>query len=357
MTREYLPFIDWMKTVGLGLIVFGHVAHGLIALATPPFYPKQLGVAFFVFATGYTLATERRGSLQAVIIRWFEVWAYGLLFALVMTAIGLFIIGDANPSDYLPLAGGLNILFNNFPANPTTWYIGSYLHLLVLWALVFRGRQLTIGAIALCAVIEFAARALLVPQFGQFVAYQLFFNWLTALAFGLFAGQRALMPKAGNPIAGALFVVLWPVLVWMLGWTQTFPFMTSTRVTAPWGAWLLSACVTVAYFSYTYSGFSLLGRLPESRVVRFFARNTLVIFIGHMPLFYWLESLLNPGASYGVRVTIEFIACFIGLALVSELIRPLLQPLLHSGRQKLVDLSLRVSAGPHASGSYGKAKT
>jgi peptidoglycan/LPS O-acetylase OafA/YrhL len=341
--RAYLPFIDWMKTVGLGLIVFGHVAHTVIELATPPFYPKQLGVAFFVFATGYTLATERRGPLQAIVARWFEVWAYGLLFALLMTAVGAGILGDANPSDYLPLAGGLNVFFNNFPANPTTWYIGSYLHLLVVWALVLRGRRIGPGVVALCAGVELIARALLVPQFGAYVAYQLFFNWLTALAFGLYAGQRSLMPQSTSPVVGVLFVVLWPVAVWSLGWTDTFPFMTSTLVAAPWNAWLLAVCVTIAYFSYTYSGFALLGRLPDSTVARFFARNTLVIFIGHMPLFYWLEYLLNPGVPFAARVTIEFLACFVGLALVSELIRPALQPVLQFGRTRLVELSLKLT--------------
>jgi hypothetical protein len=339
MTRAYLPFVDWMKTVGLGLIVLGHVGHNVIVLATPPFYPKQLGVAFFVFATGYTLAGERRGALQTVVTRWFDVWAWGLLFALLMTAIGLGVFGDANPSDYLPLAGGLNILFNNFPANPTTWYIGSYLHLLIVWALVFRGRKIGAAAFVAIVLVEIAVRAVLVPAFGQFVAYQLFVNWLTVLAFGLWAGQRQLAPRACHPVPAALFVVAWPVAIWALGWTRTFPFMTSTLVAPPLDAWLLSVCVTIAYSAYTASAFALLGRLGQSRLVRFFARNTLLVFIAHMPLFYLLQALLPASMGYGPRVAIEFVLCFVGLALVSEMIRPVIQPLFNAGRQRLVALT------------------
>ncbi len=338
MTRAYLPFVDWLKAVGLALIVLGHVGHNLIALATPPFYPKQLGVAFFVFATGYTLAGERRGALQTIITRWFDVWAWGLMFALLMTAIGVGVLGDGNPSDYLPLAGGLNILFNNFPANPTTWYIGTYLHLLVVWALIFRGRQVALPALGLIVALEIVVRALLVPAFGQYVAYQFFFNWLTVLAFGVWAGQRQLQPRACPALPAALFLVAWPVGIWMLGWTETFPLMTSTLVAPPLDAWLLSLCVTVAYSSYTASAFALLGRLGDNGLVRFFARNTLLVFIAHMPLFIMLRALLPDWIGYGPRVAIQFTLCFVGLALVSEWIRPAIQPLLHAGRQRLVAL-------------------
>lgn len=342
MARPYLPFIDWMKTVGLGLIVFGHVAHNMIAVATPPFYPKQLGVAFFVFITGYTLALERRPALQVVIRRWFDIWAYGLLFALVMTAVGLGWYGDGNPSDYLPLAGGLNVLFNNFPANPTTWYIGMYLHLLLLWALVFRGRAISAAGLMAAAALEIAARAMLVPAAGAFIAYQSVFNWLSVLMLGLLLGQQSVLPSRQGGLRGIAMFVGWPVIVWRLGWSSTFPFMTSTLVAAPWNAWLLSVNVTMAYVGYTVAAFNVLGLLPDSRIARFFARNTLVVFIAHMPLFWALDPMLQP-LPYTARALIEFVVCFVGLALVSEAIRPALQPMLYAARERLALLSLRIT--------------
>jgi peptidoglycan/LPS O-acetylase OafA/YrhL len=171
MPRPYLPFVDWLKAVGMALIVLGHVDHGLISTTTPPFYPKQLGVTMFLFATGYTLANERRAALRVVLSRYFDVWAYGLLFALLMSAYQLVRIDDANMSNYLPLAGGLNVLVNDFPANPTTWYIGTYFHLLIVWALVFRGRAVGRAAILAALIVEIVMRGILLEQAGQFVAF------------------------------------------------------------------------------------------------------------------------------------------------------------------------------------------
>ena len=39
------------------VIVYGHVSRAVAV--TAPIYPKQLGVAFFLFASGFTLARER----------------------------------------------------------------------------------------------------------------------------------------------------------------------------------------------------------------------------------------------------------------------------------------------------------
>jgi peptidoglycan/LPS O-acetylase OafA/YrhL len=335
MTQAYLPFLDWMKAVGLGLIVFGHVAHGMVAWATPPFYPKQLGVAFFVFVTGYTLARERRPVLQAVIRRWFDIWAYGLLFALLMTAVGLIWFRDGNPSDYLPLAGGFNVLFDNFPANPTTWYIGTYLHLLLVWALILRRFQVTGTGLVLAAGLEIAARAVLVPFAGPFIAYQSVFNWLTVLLLGLAFGQQQMAPSSKGILRGVAMFVGWPIVMWRLGWTSTFPFMTSTLFAAPWNAWLLSVNATMAYVGYTVAAFNVLGRLPESRVVRFVARNTLLVFIAHMPLYRALETMLQTVMPYSARALTEFVICFFGLALISEVIRRALEPTLHRLRDRV----------------------
>ena len=47
MDHPRIFFIDWMKDLGMFLIVYGHVAGDSIAHVTHP-YRKQLGVAFFI---------------------------------------------------------------------------------------------------------------------------------------------------------------------------------------------------------------------------------------------------------------------------------------------------------------------
>jgi fucose 4-O-acetylase-like acetyltransferase len=346
MTREYLPFIDWLKTVGLALIVFGHVAHRAYLWWTPPFYAKQLGVAFFVFVTGYTLATERKPGLQVVINRWFEVFVYGLGFAVLMNAIDIGLFNDPRPSDFLPLAGGLNVVFNNFPANPTTWYIGTYLHLLLLWALVVRRLRVGVALLAVALLVEIGVRALFIPSFGPFVGYQFLLNWLTPLLLGVWFGAKTHGPAEAGPqvgvagshvgavLAALVFIAAWPFAVGAIGWRPTFPFMTPTAVAAPVASLLLSVCVSVGYAGFTLSAFTLLRLLPDYAANRFFARNTLIVFIAHMPVFYALESLLGPLVpSYGARATIEFVICFAGIAMLSELIRPAVRPLLVTSRR------------------------
>jgi peptidoglycan/LPS O-acetylase OafA/YrhL len=67
--RGYVPAIDWMKATAIFLVVHGHVAARTVEWATPPFYPKQIGVALFIFAMGYTLARERKPTTQVLFNR------------------------------------------------------------------------------------------------------------------------------------------------------------------------------------------------------------------------------------------------------------------------------------------------
>ena len=54
------------------VIVYGHTAGNNVVHTTDPFNPKQLGVAFFVFATGFSLAHEQRPPLRTLYNRLFE---------------------------------------------------------------------------------------------------------------------------------------------------------------------------------------------------------------------------------------------------------------------------------------------
>ncbi len=319
MTTRPLAFIDWMKAVGLALIVWVHVAGGTAQTWTPPFYAKQLGVTFFVFVTGYTLARETRRGAWVVAHRYLEVWTWGVLFALLTGLVGLATRGRPDPSNLLPLAGGLHLLANNFPANPTTWYIGTYLHLLVLWAVALRGRTITWPLVAGVAGLEIAVRAALAPTAGLFIAYMLVTNWTAVLLLGLHAGQRHWRPSGRWALPAMLVLVLWPMGMALVPWTHTFPFMTLPALPVAVGALLLSASVSVAYLAYTAAGFALLSQLPAWAPVRFLARNTVVVFIAHMPFYYLCEWWLLPRLpDYATRVTVEFLLGFVGLAVVSE---------------------------------------
>ena len=76
---------------------------------------------------------ERRPWSEVLPRRLFEVYLYGISFALLMSAIDWVRISNLDESNYLPFLFGINIALNAFPANPTTWYIGTYIHLLVIW--------------------------------------------------------------------------------------------------------------------------------------------------------------------------------------------------------------------------------
>ena len=96
-----------------------------------------------------------------------------MLISFVMFAL----IGDANESNYLPLALGVNVLFNYFPANPTTWYIGTYVHVLLLWFLLTRHVTVKPWMLALCFSLEIPIRAVLIHTrwrlCGLHVGYEL----------------------------------------------------------------------------------------------------------------------------------------------------------------------------------------
>src|SRR5262245_3449136 len=98
MDRPHISFIDWMKSLGMFLIVYGHVSGDSIMPLTPPIYGKQLGVALFMFVIGWGLACESRDRLQVVYNRLFPVFLLGLGFAVVMSAVAFVTQHDLNES-------------------------------------------------------------------------------------------------------------------------------------------------------------------------------------------------------------------------------------------------------------------
>lgn len=326
---RYLPFVDWLKTIGIALIVYGHVAAATTVTWTPPVYPKQLGVAFFVFATGFTLARETRDRFRVVYNRYFEVYFFGLVFACMMAVIGSVFWSDPNESNFLPLLAGLNVLVNDFPANPTTWYIGTYLHLLLLWAVVLRKVRIRWWMLAAACALEIALRSVLIETQGRFIAYMMASNWLTVFMLGLAWGRNeARGSDIRSRVGAVLLFVGWPLLASLARWDLTFPFMTIQGLSsAAAGAVLVSLAASFVYIGFTVAAYRLTVDAPAPALVRFIARNTSIIFIAHMPFYYLLEYVLGPiVTSYGLRVGVEFLLCLGGLAIVSEGVRRVAPP-------------------------------
>ncbi len=324
-----LAFVDWMKCVGIFLIVFGHVFASPMNLLTAPIYPKQLGVAFFVFVSGYTLARERRPVRRVVVGRLFEIVLVGLSVAVFISLVRLAMGLRPSPSNYLPFMLGANVLLDYFPANPTTWYIGTYMHIILLWALVLRHVRIVPGLLALVLVGEIVVRGLLWQGVGEMIAYMSLTNWLTVFLLGMFSGQHAASDgiwRPGKPwMLLSLLGIAWLALAsTALTFDRDFPF----RLPAWQPAWqalvLTSVGVSTIYLGITWLAFRVTSQLPLLDGVRFVAANTVFIFVVHMPLYYVLQPLM-AGCPRLLRGSVLLLICFIGLALAGEVFRRLVR--------------------------------
>jgi hypothetical protein len=331
MTNTRHAFIDWMKFLGILVIVYGHAGAASIDGLTPPVLAKQLGVAFFLFVMGFSLAREQRTSRKALFNRLFEVFLFGIGFALFMSVATYAWDSRLALSNYLPFLLGANVLFNNFPANPTTWYIGTYIHVLLIWALLLRGRRIRGWVLIVTAAGEILVRAALAQAAGLHIAYMAFSNWATVFLLGIYYGQQNdEEPRTG--LAPFLLGLCLLLVAWPLAWSSwprenSFPFMRFL-IGAPLANLLVtSAAVTVVYLLNTWLVFQVTRRLQAGGAVRFFANNTLIVFIAHMPLYYALVPLTTGQvpSSWG-RVGIWFAACFVVLMGLSEAIQRAVRP-------------------------------
>jgi fucose 4-O-acetylase-like acetyltransferase len=325
------PFLDWMKFLGIALIVYGHVAQRTILYAVPPIYPKQLGVAFFVFAMGFSLAREERSWRQVAFNRLFEIYLFGLVLAFLLSAERYLTAGRLSLSNYPPFLLGANVLLPYFPANPTTWYVGTYLHLLLFWALI---RNVRYGAItlAVAVVVEVIVRSVVLGTGGPYVAYMVLFNWATVFLLGMWYGRRIKRrSQAPGGLASSLMLLLalavwWPFAANRIPANQDFPF----RLLQVGGGWIdlaaTSASISFVYLAYTWCVFQVTRRLPDARPAAFFARNTLLVFLAHMPIYSWMLRQSFWPQNYAARVAIQFFICFVLLAIASELVLRLIKP-------------------------------
>lgn len=337
-----------MKTLGMLLIVWGHSGvAGITPPITHPFNFKQLGVAFFIFVLGFSLARENRTPTRVLYNRLFDIYAVGFPLTLLLSLVTWITIADINESNYAPFVLGVNVLFNHFPANPTTWYIGTYCHLLFFWFLLTHRYQVRFWWLPLSLFLEIITRACLMHFAGNFIAYMALPNWLTIFLLGSYVGQhnlvghRSAFDKTDSiqpskrlfawnsplwPFLALLgYMMVWTRLVDLFGITSKNPF-GEVLADTPWPTLILtSAAVSLHYCVYTFLFFRLALALTDSAIVGFFARNTLVIFIIHMPLIYAWTPLYYPYVPQGLlRILVNTLLFFVLPALLSEIIlRPL----------------------------------
>lgn len=338
MASERQAFIDWMKALGMLLIVTGHVIGSPFAMfneATQPIYTKQLGVAFFIFIMGWGLARESGSWVQVLFKRLFQIYFFGISCALLLSVVFWFATGDLNESNYLPFIAGVNVLVNYFPANPTTWYIGTYLHVLLFWAVLVRHIRVTPLLMLVALLFEMLVRGYLISLDKDFVAYMTLPNWLTVFLLGCWLSDRK--DLGANPRA-LVFAVPWLgfLLLWSWyfdGWSldKGFPFRSFPQEQTALLIGLQSALISVVYLLNSWLCFEVVRRLVHSSVVQFFARNTLLVFIIHMPIIFefsgdfyrFVESHTPWGES---KQVIWVVVLFVGLSLLSEMINRLVKP-------------------------------
>src|SRR5262245_51070428 len=320
-----------MKCIGMFLIVYGHVATRAPLNAIPPINTKQVGVAFFLFVTGFSLARETRERWHVVYNRLFEVYMFGLATALIVSAITYMAHSTVAKSNYLPFFLGVNVVFNFLPANPTTWYIGTYFHALLVWAVVLSRHPVRPWMLAVSLPAEVVIRAALMGARLDMIAYMLIPNWATVFLLGMLLGRDARTDgrRGLARYLGALVLMAmgWGLVARWMNMDGTFPFMRFAGDQTALKLLLTSACISFVYLSFTWLTFEVTLRFKGQRMVRFMARNTLFIFITHMPVYYALLWLFREWqGSYWTMAGLRLLVCFVVLGLVSEALTRIVKP-------------------------------
>jgi hypothetical protein len=327
--KNRVDFIDWLKAVGMFLIVFGHYFGEPYNQFTQPIYPKQLGVAFFVFVMGWGLARESRPHWQVVYNRLFPMYFWGFGIAVFLSLLFFVFQSRLLLSNYFPFVAGLNVFANSFPANPTTWFIGTYLHILLFWAVLLRKVPITKSIIFMVLIAEWLIRAFWIGFEHLFTGYMLISNWITILLLGMYMWQQNdnhNVTKALVVLTGwAIVLFAWASLVNQVDLTQSFPFKTLPNWGAIQNGLTISAAISFVYIANTLMAVKFFSLVPANKIVRFFSRNTIIVFIGHMPLYDVAEPIARifVEQGWGKRAIIVLIM-YVGLAIVSEMLHKLL---------------------------------
>lgn len=351
---EHQNFIDLMKAVGMFLIIYGHIIgdpQDLYNLLTQPVHTKQIGVAFFVFITGWGLANDTKSPLRTIFNRVFPFYFYGIIFALFISLLFLFTKGDTNPSNYMPFVLGVNVLVNYFPANPTTWYIGTYLHILLFWFFFMQGKSIGYRHLIIALIIENVVRGFFMSFEQDYTAYMLLPNWLSVFLLGMYLHQKRQLPT--TPFVLVL-IILWigffivsNMVANTIGFDDAFPFRNMTSEFA-YAIPLESILISTMYIIHTLFFFEIARRLPSHAVILFFSNATLITVIIHMPIIFELSQYFYTFfESTDVARFVWIFVIYTGTALISFIIQKIVNVKEIGNRTwvKLDKLALSFKAG------------
>ena len=119
------------------------------------------------------------------------------------------------------------------------------------------------------------------------------------------------------------FVVAWTTALASMPVSMDFPFMRIAP-SAPASAFATSVAVSTLYLVCTLLTVRAVRSVPAPAVVRFVARNTLIVFIAHMPLYYVMQPLVRAATSaYWLRVLLYLVVCYGAVLIASEMIQRL----------------------------------
>jgi hypothetical protein len=178
-------------------------------------------------------------------------------------------------------------------------------------------------------LIRSVTRALLMQTAGAFVAYMLAPNWSTVFLLGCWHQQRP-RPSASStlPLTALVVAILsWSFLTKSMPFLSTFPFMRLQGSDGFGSVLVVSLMISVIYAGVTELVYRCVSPLPAPRLVQFVARNTLIVFLAHMPLYFAVAPIVMRWHLHrAAGSTIYFILCLAGLAWLSEGIRHVVQP-------------------------------
>jgi hypothetical protein len=160
---------------------------------------------------------------------------------------------------------------------------------------------------------------------NSFIAYMLLPNWLTIFMVGSYLHKKKdtyWQPKTIYLIIIWLTALgLWVSPLNNLPWDKSFPFraLLSNEI---WAIPFRSLLISIVYLGNTFIFFEIFRRLPKLNIVAFFARNSLITFIIHMPLIYAFSGdIYSLFDSFWAQRLSIIIILFVGIALISEFIQ------------------------------------
>ncbi|GKT07865.1 acyltransferase [Desulforhabdus sp. TSK] len=328
---QRINFVDWLKSVGMFLIVFGHVVGPPFNQFTQPIYPKQLGVALFIFVMGWSLANEERPRWRVAFNRLFPVYLFGIGSAVLLSGIVFLAQRDLNPSNYLPFMMGINVFLNYFPANPTTWYIGTYVHVILIWCFFLQGRNVPFCGLGLALVVEIGLRAAIMYTGYNYTAYMILPNWATVFLLGMYLRDRGdLDGKAALSLLAPLWFLslfVWATVFNPYNLDKSFPFRDFPGEATVFSLLARSGMISFLYLFHVLLLFQIFRRIQANGVVRFFSRNTLLIFILHMPFLYAFHSwVYRVIPMVWLKKSVMILLMYGGIGLFSEVVLRIVKP-------------------------------